>query len=152
MQLNNKVANRELDQAVVAVATPPPPAMTPPAMTLGDCVAAAQPNLPAPQQEAGQSPGQELDDEAYERAAAIFRALGDPRRLRMLDLLKRSEYCVSDLSQLLDEPMPAISQRLRLLKSERIVRSRRVGKRVYYALADEHISQLVSNALLHAME
>ena len=90
--------------------------------------------------------------EAYERAAAIFRALGDPRRLRMLSLLKRSEYCVSDLSQLLDEPMPAISQRLRLLKSERIVRSRRVGKRVYYALADEHIFQLVSNALLHALE
>ncbi len=137
MQLNKQAANREIELTVVRVTAPP-------STTGGVRVAADQP--------VGQNLEHELDDEAYERAAAIFRALGDPRRLRMLSLLKRSEYCVSDLSQLLDEPMPAISQRLRLLKSERIVRSRRVGKRVYYALADEHIFQLVSNALLHALE
>ncbi len=94
----------------------------------------------------------EVDSQACERAAAIFRALGDPQRLRMLMLLEASERCVSEICQLLDEPMPAISQRLRVLKSERIVRSRREGKHVFYALADEHISRLVTNGVMHAME
>ena len=90
--------------------------------------------------------------EACERAAAIFRCLGDPQRLRLLMLLEASERCVSEICTLLEEPMPAISQRLRLLKSERIVRSRREGKHIYYALADEHISRLVTNGVMHAME
>ena len=94
----------------------------------------------------------QVDLEACERAAAIFRALGDPQRLRMLMVLEAGERCVSEVCELLDEPMPAISQRLRLLKSERIVRSRREGKHVFYALADEHISRLVTNGVMHAME
>ena len=93
-----------------------------------------------------------IDARACERAAAIFRALGDPQRLRLLVLLEASERCVSEVCDLLKEPMPAISQRLRLLKSERIVRSRRDGKHVFYALADEHISRLVTNGVMHAME
>lgn len=94
----------------------------------------------------------QVDAETCERAAAIFRALGDPQRLRLLMLLEAGECCVSQLCLTLDEPMPAISQRLRLLKSERIVRSRRDGKHVHYALADDHISRLVTNGVMHAME
>lgn len=94
----------------------------------------------------------QVDQQACDRAAAIFRALGDPQRLRMLMLLEAAERCVSEICKMLDEPMPAISQRLRLLKSERIVRSRREGKHVFYALADEHISRLVTNGVMHAME
>jgi len=94
----------------------------------------------------------QIDLQACERAAAIFRALGDPQRLRLLLLLEAAERCVSEICNILEEPMPAISQRLRLLKSERIVRSRREGKHVFYALADEHISRLVTNGVMHAME
>jgi len=93
-----------------------------------------------------------IDTVACERAAAIFRALGDPQRLRILVMLEDSERCVSELCQSLDDNMPAISQRLRLLKSERVVRSRRDGKHIYYALADNHIARLVTNGLLHALE
>ena len=93
-----------------------------------------------------------VDLEACERAAAIFRALGDPQRLRLLILLEAGERCVSELCSALQEPMPAISQRLRLLKSERVVRSRRDGKHVFYALTDDHISRLVTNGVMHAME
>ncbi|MFO0915806.1 MAG: metalloregulator ArsR/SmtB family transcription factor [Pirellulales bacterium] len=93
-----------------------------------------------------------VDLQACERAAGIFRALGDSQRLRLLMLLEAAERCVSEICTMLDEPMPAISQRLRLLKSERIVRSRREGKHVFYALADEHISRLVTNGVMHAME
>ncbi len=93
-----------------------------------------------------------IDTEACERAAAIFRALGDPQRLRILVMLEDSERCVSELCQALQDNMPAISQRLRLLKAERIVRARRDGKHIYYALADNHIARLVTNGLLHALE
>ncbi|MDG2223527.1 MAG: metalloregulator ArsR/SmtB family transcription factor [Rubripirellula sp.] len=93
-----------------------------------------------------------IDDSACERAAAIFRALGDPQRLRLLIMLEARSYCVSELAQSLAEPLPAISQRLRILKSERVVRSRREGKHVFYSLADGHISRLVTNGVMHAME
>lgn len=93
-----------------------------------------------------------VDPGACERAAAIFRALGDPQRLRLLLILEAGQCCVSEIATALDEPLPAISQRLRVLKSERVVRSRREGKHVYYALADEHISRLVTNGVMHAME
>ncbi|QDV12628.1 HTH-type transcriptional repressor SmtB [Rosistilla oblonga] len=93
-----------------------------------------------------------IDDTACERAAAIFRALGDPQRLRLLIMLEARSCCVSELADALAEPLPAISQRLRVLKSERIVRSRREGKHVFYSLADGHISRLVTNGVMHAME
>ncbi len=93
-----------------------------------------------------------FDDSACERAASIFRALGDPQRLRLLIMLEARSCCVSELADALAEPLPAISQRLRVLKSERIVRSRREGKHVYYSLADGHITRLVTNGVMHAME
>ena len=93
-----------------------------------------------------------VDFAACEQAAAIFRALGDPKRLRLLLILEAGNCCVSEIAATLNEPLPAISQRLRVLKSERVVRSRREGKHVYYALADEHISRLVTNGVMHAME
>lgn len=93
-----------------------------------------------------------IDPVACERAAAIFRALGDPQRLRILVMLQDAERCVSELCHALQDNMPAISQRLRLLKAERIVRARRDGKHIYYALADTHIARLVTGGLLHALE
>ena len=94
----------------------------------------------------------QIDPQVCERAASIFRALSDFKRLQLLMLLESSERCVSEICTMLDEPMPAVSQRLRLLKSERIVRSRRDGKHVYYSLADNHISHLVTNGVMHALE
>lgn len=86
------------------------------------------------------------------RTAAIFRALGDVSRLSLLSLLAQREMCVSELTESLSDNLPAISQRLKLLRSERIVRSRRQGKHVYYSLADNHIAQLISNGLEHGSE
>ncbi|MEM9644781.1 MAG: metalloregulator ArsR/SmtB family transcription factor [Planctomycetota bacterium] len=97
-------------------------------------------------------PPVQFDDSACERAAAIFRALGDPQRLRLLIMLEARSCCVSELAEALGEPLSAISQRLRILKSERIVLSRREGKHIFYSLADGHVSRLVTNGVMHAME
>jgi ArsR family transcriptional regulator len=87
-----------------------------------------------------------------ERAARIFRALGDGPRLQLLALLLKGEACVTDLALATGDNISTVSQRLRILRSERIVVTRRAGKHINYALADGHIAQLVLNVLGHADE
>ena len=91
-------------------------------------------------------------DEDYQTAAAMFDALGDPSRLKLIEYLSRGEACVSEIAAVYDESLSTISQRLKLLRSERLVKKRRDGKHIYYSLDDEHIEQLVRNALQHAEE
>ena len=93
-----------------------------------------------------------ISDEAFDLAASIFRALGDVNRLRILTMLGQQELCVSEIAAALDDNISAVSQRLKLLRSERIVRTRREGKHIYYRLADQHIKALIHNALEHATE
>ncbi len=99
--------------------------------------------------EAGAEPADLL---VCERTARIFRALGDVNRLRLLSLLAKREMCVSELTLALRDNLPAISQRLKLLRAERLVRTRRQGKHVFYRLADRHIAELIANGLAHGEE
>jgi ArsR family transcriptional regulator len=87
-----------------------------------------------------------------EKAAGMFRMLGDAARLRLLAWLAAGEMCVSDLASQMNESLSNVSHRLRLLKAERLVAYRRIGKHVYYRLADDHILQMVHGALDHARE
>ncbi|MDX2088068.1 MAG: metalloregulator ArsR/SmtB family transcription factor [Kofleriaceae bacterium] len=89
---------------------------------------------------------------AIVRAAAIFRALGDAARLRLLHTLGRGEWCVSELAAHEGTKLSTLSQQLRLLYAERMVARRREGKHVYYRLADDHVRDLVETALTHAAE
>lgn len=89
---------------------------------------------------------------AIEDAAGLFRALGDPARLRLVCRLARAEACVSELAVELDEGLSTISQRLRLLRAERIVTRRREGKHVFYALADHHVVTVIRDAFDHVSE
>lgn len=94
----------------------------------------------------------DLASPAYDRAGAIFAALGEPGRLRILGLLLVQPLCVGQIARTLGDNMAAISQRLKLLRSERIVSRSRQGKHVIYALDDEHVARLVRNGLAHAGE
>ena len=89
---------------------------------------------------------------ALERAAALFRAMGDPARLRLLVLLGQQERCVGELVETLGEKFPTVSQRLRLLRTEGLVTRRRDGNHLNYALADRHVADMVTTALEHAAE
>jgi ArsR family transcriptional regulator len=82
----------------------------------------------------------------------LFRALGDTPRLRILLLLLRGEVCVGELVAALGEKFSTVSQRLRVLRTEGLVSRRREGSHVYYALADDHVKDLIANALAHADE
>jgi len=84
--------------------------------------------------------------------AEIFRALGDPTRVRMLDALSHGELCVCDLAQLVELSQSATSHQLRLLRALRLVRSRRAGRMVFYTLDDRHIVTLFRQGLRHVEE
>ncbi|MBL8227940.1 MAG: winged helix-turn-helix transcriptional regulator [Bryobacterales bacterium] len=90
--------------------------------------------------------------EAIDRAARLFRAVGDPARLRLLAYLSSGEACVSEIAQATSEQISTVSQRLRVLRSENLVARRRSGKHINYTLADRHIAELVGNALEHVAE
>lgn len=92
------------------------------------------------------------DPEALEKAAGIFRAMGDAARLRILHLLLRGEVCAGEIVTALNEKFSTVSQRLRVLRTEGLVTRRRDGSHVYYALADGHVRELFVNALAHASE
>jgi len=84
--------------------------------------------------------------------AETFRALGDATRVRMLDALSRAELCVQDLAGLLGLTQSAVSHQLRLLRAMRLVRTRRDGRLIYYALDDDHIVKLFEQGLEHVEE
>lgn len=84
------------------------------------------------------------------RASRVFRALGDPSRLRLLTLLAEGESCVTAVAESEGEDLSTISQRLRVLWNEGIVSRRRQGKQMVYALADPYVADLIFNALEHA--
>ncbi len=82
----------------------------------------------------------------------LFRALADETRTRILYLLSQQELCVCDLAHLLDMTLPAVSHHLRLLKTMRLIRSRRAGKQVFYALDDDHVLSLLEVAREHYID
>jgi ArsR family transcriptional regulator, lead/cadmium/zinc/bismuth-responsive transcriptional repressor len=88
-------------------------------------------------------------DETYGDLAETFRALGDASRARILHALLGEELCVCDLAALVGSSESAVSQHLRVLRGLRIVRSRKAGRVVYYALEDACIRALLTIALTH---
>ncbi|MGQ9918599.1 MAG: ArsR/SmtB family transcription factor [Bryobacteraceae bacterium] len=72
--------------------------------------------------------------------------------MRLLTLLAQGPLCVSELAVIEDESISTISQRLRVLRAERLVSRIRQGKHIHYALADQHVVDLVLSALAHARE
>jgi len=82
----------------------------------------------------------------------IFKALGDETRTRIVYLLAQGELCTCDMAAVLEMSLPAISHHLRLLKLMRLVKHRREGKNVFYALDDEHILHIIREAQAHFAE
>ena len=91
-------------------------------------------------------------DEVMDRTAETFRVLGDPTRARIIFSLLHEELCVGDLASLMGISSSAVSHQLRILRNLRLVRHRKAGKVVYYALDDDHIRNLFEEAFRHVRE
>lgn len=88
-------------------------------------------------------------EDQVQRLADVFKALGDPTRVRIIQALAVGELCVCDLAEVLVMTQSAVSHQLRVLRGLAIVRNRRDGKEVFYSLDDEHVTQLLSQAWDH---
>jgi len=84
--------------------------------------------------------------------AETFKVLGDVTRVRILDALSRSELCVCDIARLIGLSESAVSHQLRLLRGMRLVKPRRAGRMIFYALDDQHIVRLLEQGLEHVEE
>ena len=84
--------------------------------------------------------------------AELFKVFGDSTRIRILCALAQEELCVCDIAALLGMTQSAISHQLRVLKQARLVRYRKEGKVVYYALDDEHVRTIFADGLAHVAE
>jgi|SoiMetStandDraft_5_1073268.scaffolds.fasta_scaffold131147_1 ArsR family transcriptional regulator, lead/cadmium/zinc/bismuth-responsive transcriptional repressor len=93
-----------------------------------------------------------VQPDAVQGLADTFSALGDPTRVRILDALSHSELCVCDLAAVLRLSQSAVSHQLRLLRGMRLVRPRREGRVVFYALDDQHIMSIFKQTLQHVEE
>jgi ArsR family transcriptional regulator len=78
-------------------------------------------------------------DAGRARAAAIARALADPKRLCVVERLADGERSVSDLSRDVGCQVPNMSQHLTVLRSAGLVASRREGSTVFYRLVDDRV-------------
>ncbi|MCC6613679.1 MAG: winged helix-turn-helix transcriptional regulator [Anaerolineae bacterium] len=90
-----------------------------------------------------------IDTPTANRLAEIFKALSDPSRLRLISLLMEHEVCVHSLEMAVGMSQSAISHQLRYLRQLNLVRFRKEGRHVYYALDDDHVRELFAQGLLH---
>jgi ArsR family transcriptional regulator len=95
---------------------------------------------------------QDEQDRTPERLADLFKILGDPTRVRILMALERRALCVQDIAAELNMTPSAISHQLRLLKQARLVRSRREGRNIEYAMDDDHVAILFRQGMHHVTE
>ena len=82
----------------------------------------------------------------------VFKLLGDPTRVRLVDALTHGERCVCDLATLVGMTESAVSHQLRLLRGARLVRVRRAGRLAYYSLDDHHVVGLLHDTCKHVEE
>lgn len=84
--------------------------------------------------------------------AELFKVFGDSTRIRILFVLFEAEVCVCDLAQALQMTQSAISHQLKILKQNKLVKSRREGKSIFYSLADDHVRTIIDQGREHVEE
>ena len=101
-------------------------------------------NALAPEQKLPKAPPVLPDDEVLYELADLFRVFGDSTRIKILYALHDDELCVQDIANAVQLSQSAVSHQLRVLKDSKLVRFRRDGKTIYYALDDDHVRSILS--------
>ena len=91
-------------------------------------------------------------EEILEKTAEVFKLFGDKTRIRILSALSEGEMCVCCICDILEMSQSAVSHQLSVLKSARLIKSRREGKQMYYSLDDAHIGAILCTGISHVEE
>lgn len=97
-----------------------------------------------------ESSGSPLPDDQVNLVVEVFRMLADTTRVQVLWALVSREMSVNDLATHVGKPAPSVSQHLAKLRMARLVRTRREGTTIFYSLDNDHIAQLVTDAVFNA--
>src|SRR5690625_1493342 len=92
----------------------------------------------------------DLDEETLFVVSQTFKALSDPTRIRILNLLLSGEHAVKEIAEKLNLSQSSVSHQLRFLKNLRLVKYRRDGRTLYYSENDDHVINLLKQAIEHA--
>jgi ArsR family transcriptional regulator, nickel/cobalt-responsive transcriptional repressor len=95
------------------------------------------------------TPAASLDAEAAATVAATLQALATPSRLLMLTRLRQSPCSVGELAEAVGMEQSAVSHQLRLLRALSLVVGKRTGRSIVYSLYDNHVAQLLDEAIYH---
>ncbi|WP_173917807.1 helix-turn-helix transcriptional regulator [Halobacillus sp. Marseille-Q1614] len=93
----------------------------------------------------------DLDEETLFVVTQTFKALSDPTRVRILNLLFEKEYSVNEIAESLHLRQSTVSHQLRFLKNLRLVKYRREGTTMYYSHDDEHVINVLQQMIQHAL-
>lgn len=100
-----------------------------------------------------EAPGKKLPDSGkLIELAELYKIFADGTRIKILYLLFEEELCVCDIAQAVGMTVSAVSHQLRVLKNAKLVKFRKDGKSVFYSLADEHVSLILSKGMEHINE
>lgn len=94
----------------------------------------------------------EVESDICEEMAVLYKMFADPTRIKIMQVLQNNELNVCEIAYLLNMNHSAISHQLATLKIVNLVKSHKVGKEVYYQLADEHIAKILSIGCEHVLE
>lgn len=93
-----------------------------------------------------------LNDDCLLIIADFYKALSDSTRIKIINLLEKNELCVCDISSILNMTKSAVSHQLKNLREINLIKSRKIGKEVWYTLADDHVKQVFDISLEHVLE
>jgi ArsR family transcriptional regulator len=91
-------------------------------------------------------------EDVMNEVAELYKVFGDLTRIRILCALSVKEMMVTEIAETLEMTQSAISHQLRLLKASKLLKSRREGRAVIYALADDHVRTIIDCATQHVLE
>lgn len=93
-----------------------------------------------------------LDDDTLISISDFYKALADSTRLKIINALDEGELCVCDISNILNMTKSAVSHQLKNLREMNLINCKKVGKEVFYSLADKHVKQVFEISKEHIME
>lgn len=93
-----------------------------------------------------------LNEETLLLIADFYKALSDSTRIKIINLLEKNELCVCDISVILNMTKSAVSHQLKNLREMNLIKAKRMGKEIWYSLADDHVREVFEISLSHVLE
>ncbi len=93
-----------------------------------------------------------IEEDQYSELSEFFKIFGNPTRLKILSLLAIEDLCVCDICEALNLNQTTVSNQLRILRANNIVKYQKEGKMARYSLTDLHIEMIYKVGLEHILE